>query len=257
MDVIEYNRNRRICFFSDAHLGGHDRETEARKKKMLKEFFSYLADSGTDALFIVGDLWDFGFEYRHVVPKELMWSLVEIHLLVRRGVAVHFIGGNHDFWLDDFLRRQTDMTFHKEAVDVLLGGRRYFVHHGDGISPDDQGYRYLRKFLRNGLLVGLYRSIHPDIGIPFAKWLAGLGKGEKELDPGFPALEKVAETKIKNEGYDGVIFGHRHFPKRETIGSGELIILGDWIRWFSYTMFDRGQLIQESWPEKRGAATAP
>jgi UDP-2,3-diacylglucosamine hydrolase len=140
------------------------------------------------------------------------------------------------------------MICHREPVELQLPGGRFFLAHGDGISSDDAGYRLLKRILRSPLLMTLYRIIHPDIGIPFAKWVAGLGKTDREAEPNFPDLESVGRRKILQEGYQGVIFGHRHAPLQETIEDGRLIVLGDWIRSFTYLRLQDGELSLERWP---------
>lgn len=247
MKTIQHGPDERVFFFSDAHLGGHDSQTESLKIRALSGFVDYLLEVPASAVYIAGDLWDFGFEYKHCLPKELTRSLIELSRLVRAGVKVHFLGGNHDFWIEDFLKEQLGIDYHDGPIDVVLGGRKYFLAHGDGISSDDVGYRLLKRILRSRLLIFLYRSIHPDLGIPLAKWAAGLGRGEREVDPHFPALEEVARRKISEEGYRGAIFGHRHHPKQEALAGGEIIVIGDWIRRFSYLSYTGGELRLEYW----------
>jgi UDP-2,3-diacylglucosamine hydrolase len=248
METIRHNSNEKVFLFSDAHLGGHDDSTETVKVEALGRFFRHLTDTGASALYVVGDFWDFGFEYKHCLPKELLWGLAELGRLTNEGVEVHFIGGNHDFWINDFLVRRIGIICHSNPVELNLDGQRYFLAHGDGISSDDAGYRLLKRILRSRILVRLYGIIHPDIGIPFAKWIAGLGKADKEADPCFPDLESVARKKIVDEGYQGAIFGHRHFPQTEQLETGRIIVLGDWIRWFTYLCFHDGELSLERWP---------
>ena len=248
MEIIKHGSGETVFFFSDVHLGGHDRETEAVKTRALAGFLRHAAEARAAADYIVGDLWDFGFEYRHCLPKEILWALAELSKLQDSGVRVHFLGGNHDFWINDFLVNQMGMFCYPGPVELELAGQRWFLAHGDGLSSDDLGYRILKQILRGRALVALYRILHPDIGIPFAKWVAGLGKTDREAEPDFPDLESVARRKITDEGYHGAIFGHRHYPKRERIDSGEIIVLGDWISRFSYLRYSNGSLTLEKWP---------
>ena len=120
------------------------------------------------ALYVGGDLFDFWFEYGHTVPKRYIGVLQKLGELRRAGLPVTYVGGNHDFWIGDYLRRELDVTFTDEPLPITLQGRRILLAHGDGLGPGDHGYKFLKRVLRNGLARWLFRWIHPDLGIPLA-----------------------------------------------------------------------------------------
>ena len=130
-------------------------------------FFDRVA-SERAALYVNGDLFDFWFEYGHAIPKRFVRVLQALGELRRRAVPVTYVGGNHDFWIGNYLERELDVTFTDEALTLELQGRRIFLAHGDGLGPGDHGYKLLKRLLRNRLARGLFRWIHPDVGIPLA-----------------------------------------------------------------------------------------
>ncbi|MFC1556418.1 UDP-2,3-diacylglucosamine diphosphatase [candidate division KSB1 bacterium] len=237
-----------VLFISDAHLGAEDVKTGHDREKILVAFLRESLKSG-DRLFIVGDLFDFWFEYLTVIPKQGILILSCLRELSEKGVRIDYVAGNHDFWVGDFFRQELGLFFHSEPVEEIIDGKRFFIIHGDGVKRRDAGYRMLKKVFRNRFNIVLYRWLHPDIGIPFAKWCSGssrkytskkdYGGNEEYLDFAKYYFEK---------GFDYVVMGHTHDPVFERIDVIKAFVnIGDWIEHFSYVRFFNGELTLESY----------
>ena len=227
-----------LYIFSDAHLGAGDQAEEKKKQAAIARLIKRVKTDG-DRLVILGDLFDFWFEYKHAVPKDHHRVLFMLHDLVERGITVDYVAGNHDFWIGDFFEEQIGLKVHSEHFDLDYCGRKLHLIHGDGLAPADWGYRILKRILRNKLNIWLYRKISPDWGIPLAKMVAGGSRkyayGRNDIYA--PDYAAYSENKLK-EGYDTVVIGHLHTPINETTPDGTYLNTGDFIKHFSYVVID-------------------
>ncbi len=236
-----------VVFLSDAHLGAESGEREAERAARLHDFLATLPGH-TERLYIVGDLFDFWFEYRTAIPRQHFATLAALRRLRESGVPITYLNGNHDFWLGRFLEDEVGVTPHEGPLILERQGRNLWVHHGDGLIGGDLGYRVLKRVLRSRASVALYRLLHPDLGIPLAHWVSGRSRHAR--DPARFPLERLwNEVALPRfaEGYDAVIIGHFHrvFERRED--GRELIVLGDWITQFTYAVLRDGRLSLETW----------
>lgn len=237
-------------FISDVHLGLADRATERAKEDRLLEFLRSILSS-TDQLFILGDLFDFWFEYKTVIPKGFHRTISALQEFTEKGIPVHFLAGNHDFWMGDFFSTELGVVIHRDPFEVTIDSTRIYLHHGDGLAQKDLGYRLIKPVLRNRVNIALYRWLHPDIGVRLARGSSRTSRaytsakhyGEEE------AMLKYAAEKIA-QGVDVVIMGHRHQPQHEKIGNGLYVNLGDWISYSSYGKLARGKMTLETWRKK-------
>ncbi len=165
-----------VYFFSDVHFGAADKAGEERKIEKLNTLLEKVKGDG-EKLFILGDLFDFWFEYKHAIPNEHLRIIFRLASLVESGKEVHYISGNHDFWLGEFLSREAGIIIHRDFYEFTEQGLEIFLIHGDGLSPSDWGYRILKKILRNRVNIWLYRKIPPDWGIPLAKYVSSSSRG--------------------------------------------------------------------------------
>lgn len=234
-----FSESRRLLFVSDAHLGAPagppDRETR------FVDFLERMGGS-IDGLMIVGDLFDFWFEYRHAIPKGHFRALAAIAAIRARGIPVLIFGGNHDFWAGAHLRGEVGIETVDEPVSFTIQGRRVFVAHGDGLGGGDHGYKLLKRVLRSRACIALYRSIHPDIGIPFAYRLSSVSRRHTEpKDILLPKLVRDIAAPRLREGHDAVVMGHVHEPTHVRLSGGDYLILGDWIENFTYAILEEGR----------------
>jgi UDP-2,3-diacylglucosamine hydrolase len=234
-----------VYFFSDVHLGSSDKEREKLKLDKLYSLLDIIKVDGSKA-FILGDLFDFWFEYRHAIPKEHLQVVFRLASMVEDGIEIHYISGNHDFWLGEFLSREVGIVIHRDYYEITEEGKKIFMIHGDGLSPSDWKYRILKKILRNKFNIWLYRKIPPDWGIPLARYVSSSSRSHtsaREIEF-IKDYEKYAAGKIA-EGYDAVLIGHTHRPDRIEIDTGVYLNTGDFINHFSYARFENGQLTLE------------
>lgn len=237
----------RTYFFSDVHLGLGSREQEKAKEDHLLAFLDAIFPT-TERLFIVGDLFDFWFEYKTVIPKGFHRTLAALQKFTDAGKPIDFLVGNHDCWMGDFFEDEIGATVHRQPFELTIEGKRIFLHHGDGLADNDLGYKLIKPVLRNRFNVWLYRWLHPDIGVRLAKgssrtsrdYTSGKHYGEEE------GMIREATNKI-GEGFEVVIMGHRHKPIAMTIGKGTYINLGDWITYNTYAEFSNGSIELKTW----------
>ena len=227
-------------FVADAHLGqGSPDSNRARERDLLRLFDAVLAERA--ALYVVGDLFDFWFEYGYTVPKHYIGVLQKLGELRRAGLAVTYIGGNHDFWIGDYLKRELDVAFTDRPLPLSVQGRRILLAHGDGMGPGDKCYKFLKGVLRNGLARGLFRWIHPDIGIPLARMTSRTSRHRAprpRRSEGW-LFETVARP-VFRAGYDALVLAHFHLPVHRRESDGELLVLGDWIERRTYALLEDG-----------------
>ncbi len=235
-----------VIFFSDVHLGSGNREEETAKEDVLLSFLKSKME-GTTALFIAGDLFDFWFEYKTVIPKGFHRTLSAIHEYTSRGIPVHYLTGNHDFWMRDFFATELGCEVHREPFEMTIQGKRVFLHHGDGLAKNDLGYRMIKPVLRNRFNIWLYRWLHPDLGVPLARGSSKSSReytSEKHYEES--GLTEFATARI-NEGTDIVIMGHQHKPSQTHINKGTYINLGDWITYHTYAELENGVIALKTW----------
>ena len=230
-------------FFSDVHLGASESEEEKQKEQKLLDFLDKIKKDATH-LFIVGDLFDFWFEYKYVIPKRFFNLLDVLKSITDQGIETHLLAGNHDFYLGTFFDKYLNIKTWQDEYTFILNGKRFYLWHGDGLGKKDVGYRILKRILRNKFNLRLFKLLHPDFGIPFARLVSGSSrKYTNQLNHLRDESDyiKFAEDRF-DEGYDYVLMGHRHNPLLHQSGKKKYINLGDWIIYFTYAVFDGNEL---------------
>jgi UDP-2,3-diacylglucosamine hydrolase len=223
-----------LYIFSDAHLGSGPPDKEVEKAKQIERLFELVRADG-DRLVILGDLFDFWFEYKHAIPKDQHRVLFLLYGLRERGITIDYLGGNHDFWMHDFFEKQMGINVHQDSIDMEYAGKKLHLIHGDGIAKADGGYRFLKRILRNRLNIWLYRKLTPDWAIPLAKSFSRSSQQyTARREHSFASdYEEYARTKIE-DGYHLVAIGHLHVPVKRDFPGGIYINTGDFINHFSY-----------------------
>lgn len=218
-----------VYFFSDVHLGYLRRADDRVREDMLLQFLDYIARDA-ERIFIVGDLFDYWFEYSTVIPKYFYRTLAALERLARSGIPIEYLMGNHDFGHQRFFGEEIGITIERGDIERTLGGKRFFIAHGDGKVKNDTGYLILRAILRNKISIKLFQWIHPDIGIGLATQSSRKSRlytdaKEYGTEDGLMefATEKIAE------GFDYVIMGHRHLAGIYPSGGGYYVNLGHWL----------------------------
>jgi len=231
-----------LYIFSDAHLGSGPDELEEKKVTAIRRLFEMVMVDG-DRLVVLGDLFDFWFEYKYAIPKVHYQVLCMMMDVGRHGVAIDYVSGNHDFWMDDFFEKHVGVTVHRDYLDMAYQGKRLHLIHGDGLAPGDGGYRFLKRILRNRLNIWLYRKLPPDWALPLARKVSGSSRSyTSQRDHEFAKdYEVYARGKVA-EGYDVVAIGHLHIPVKQQMEGGVYINTGDFISHFSYVKITESEV---------------
>ncbi|MFO7890648.1 MAG: UDP-2,3-diacylglucosamine diphosphatase [bacterium] len=238
------HEKQKYFFISDAHLGAEKNE-EIKKKKLIS-FLNFI-NKKNNTIFIIGDLFDFWFEYKYVIPNKNFSILCMLNKMINNGVKIKYITGNHDFWIGDFFKNMGIEIF-RDPIFISLNNKKFYIAHGDGLLKADHGYKILKKILRNPLNIKLYRLIHPDIGIALAHLFSNLSRTKKNKNYEDKYIN-FARNKFKN-GIDYMIFGHTHIPLEFTEKEKKLINIGDWINHFTYGYFENNNLELKKWNER-------
>jgi UDP-2,3-diacylglucosamine hydrolase len=235
---------KKIYFASDLHLGVPDHTSSLVREK---KFVSWLDMIKGDAeeLHLVGDVFDFWFEYKKAVPRGFVRILGKLAELADSGIPIFWYLGNHDMWIFDYIPKELGVTMLDGEVSREFNGKRFHIAHGDGLGPGDNGYKFLKKVFRSRLCQWLFARLHPNFGIGLADTFSRRSREiEVDKDAVFLGEEKEwllihSKEVLKNQEVDYFIYGHRHYPLDLEIGEGTRCInLGDWITHFTYAVFD-------------------
>lgn len=240
--------DKKIYFASDNHLGapGPD-ESRPREKLFVQWLDSIKADAG--AIFLLGDLFDFWFEYKTVVPKYFTRTLGKLAELSDAGIPIYYFVGNHDLWMNGYFEAELNITVFHKPQQFSFNHTSFFVGHGDGLGPHDKGYKRMKKVFTNPVAKWFFRWLHPDLGVKLAQYLSVKNKlisGDADIQ--FLGEEKewlvhYSRRKLEQQHYDYFVFGHRHLPLEIALNEKSTYVnLGDWITYFTYAVFDGNRL---------------
>lgn len=237
-----------IYFTSDHHFGAPTKELSTPRETLFLEWLNE-KEQDMGALFILGDLFDFWFEYKTVVPKGFVRILGKLAQLKDSGISIYFFVGNHDLWMHDYFETELGIPVFRSPQVFNLNGKRFFIGHGDGLGPGDLGYKRMKKVFTNPFSKWLFRWLHPDLGMRLGNYLSVKNKlisGDEDaqfLGEDKEWLVLYAKRKLETQHYDYFIFGHRHLPMRVPLNENSTYLnLGDWIGYYSYADFKATQL---------------
>lgn len=235
---------KKIYFLSDFHLGAPDAATSLAREKRVCRFLDSIKNDA-EQVFIVGDLFDFWFEYRQVVPKGYVRILGKLAELTDNGIPVHFFVGNHDMWMKDYFQKELNIPVYYEPKVFVLHDKKFLIGHGDGLGPGDHGYKAMKKVFRNPLSKWLFGILPPYIGIGIANYFSRKSRAKTgTVDEIFLGEDNewliiYSKEILKEEHFDYFIFGHRHLPIDIKLDDNSRYInLGEWIKYDSYAVFD-------------------
>ncbi|MDB2556146.1 UDP-2,3-diacylglucosamine diphosphatase [Flavobacteriaceae bacterium] len=243
MTTIITSENKKIYFASDQHLGAPTPEASLpREKKFVAWLDAIKEDAGT--VFLLGDLFDFWFEYKTVVPKGFVRVLGKLAELKDAGIDIYFFVGNHDLWMRDYFQKELNIPVFHEPQEFDINGKLFLIGHGDGLGPGDYGYKRMKKVFTFPFFKWLFRWLHPDIGVKLGHYFSVKNKlisGDEDaqfLGEQNEWLALYCRKKLTEKHYDFFIFGHRHLPLEIELNSSSTYInLGDWIQYFTYGEF--------------------
>lgn len=234
-------------FISDIHLGLQEKSIEDKKERLLVRFLEF-ALSEAKELFILGDLFDYWFEYRRVYQKGYFRALTALQNIADKNIKIHYLIGNHDFLHRDFFREEIGCTMYENPFEINLCDKKFFLAHGDGMVSNDLGYKILKKILRNKGVQALYSLIHPDLGIAIASNTSKTSR-DYTAQKHYGEIDGLFETaKIKiDSGFDYVIMGHSHFRAIQNYNKGMYINLGSWLTEPCYGIFKNNKFEIIDW----------
>jgi UDP-2,3-diacylglucosamine hydrolase len=233
----------KIYFVSDVHLGAPALKNNHERELRFTRWLDSINDN-VQELYLMGDIFDFWWEYKKVVPRGFTRILGRIANLTDRGIPVYFFPGNHDLWVFDYLPTELGVVVHHKEIVKEIAGKKFFLAHGDGLDASDVGYNRLKKIFTNKKLQWLFSRLHPNFALYIAhNWskssrIAKIEK-EDEFNVNVDGMYKFAESFLKSESVDYFIFGHRHKMVNTLMNEKtRFVLLGDWIKNFSYGVFD-------------------
>ena len=240
---IKLNPSKRIYFCSDNHLGSPNGNLSLEREKI---FITWLDQIKIDAqaIFFLGDLFDFWFEYKKVVPKGFTRLFGKLAELSDSGIDLFFFVGNHDCWIGNYFEDELGINVFHKKVDLNIDNYNILIGHGDGLGPGDNKYKFLKLLFRNPILKKLFSFIHPDIGISLGSFLSKKNKILSGNEKVFESEDKemlfsYCKDVLKTKYYHFFIFGHRHIPLELDLGNNSKYFnTGDWITHFSYLVYD-------------------
>ena len=241
----------KVYFASDFHLGVPDHTSSLVREKLIVKWLDEIKDDASE-IYLLGDIFDFWFEYKTVVPRGFVRLLGKIAEITDAGIPVHIFTGNHDMWMFDYLPLELNVTLIRTHLTKEFNGKKFFIGHGDGIGPGDHGYKFIKAVFANKVCQWLFARIHPNLAFKIANfWSAKSRVATEQLK--FVGEEHeyqiiFAKDMLKIEHIDYFIFGHRHIPHDIELSEGSRYInLGDWITSFTYAVFDGENLELKSY----------
>lgn len=246
---------KNIYFASDFHLGAPNLEESLKREKRIVAWLNFIEPDAKE-IFLVGDIFDFWFEYKRAIPKGFVRLQGKIAELTDKGIPVHIFTGNHDMWIFDYLPKELGVSLYREPITRTFGDKKFFIGHGDGLGPGDRGYKFLKKVFASKFCQWCFARLHPNFGI----WLADRSSktsraatakdDEKFLGEENEWLAIFAKETLQKEHFDYFIFGHRHLPLELKVGENSTYFnLGEWINYYTYLVFDGETCEMKTFPK--------
>lgn len=243
-----------VYFASDMHFGIPDIESSKERESLFISWLNKIKADATD-LFIMGDMFDFWFEWKHVVPRGYIRLLGKLAELSDEGIRLHFFIGNHDMWMFDYFEKELKAKVYKENEIFELQGKKIFLSHGDGLGPGDNGYKFIKAIFRNKISQWFYARLHPNFASSLALFFSNKSRysnikkntenSQRERQLTVSQVVFAKET-LKTEHIDYFIFGHQHTPEKEELSqNSKLYNIGNWLTDFSYLKLENGEIFQE------------
>jgi UDP-2,3-diacylglucosamine hydrolase len=234
----------KVYFASDFHLGMDARLSSIEREKKVVRWLDMVSQDAEE-IYIVGDLFDYWFEYKHTVPKGFVRILGKLAAIRDMGIPVYFFTGNHDMWLFRYFEEELDIPTYRAPITRCIKGKNFFIGHGDGLGPGDRGYKMLKAVFANAFCQWAFKWIHPDVGLPLMRFFSQTSRKYTGDEAPFTNPEKewlvhFSNQHRKTNEIDFYIFGHRHLPidYRITSGNARYINLGEWMHACSYGVWD-------------------
>lgn len=242
--MTQLPQDKKIYFASDFHLGVPNYDDSLAREKRLVAWLDSIKHDAAE-IYLVGDLFDFWFEYKTVIPKYFTRLLGKLAELRDNGIPITFFTGNHDMWMFGYFEEELGIPVIRKPIDREINGKKFHIAHGDGLGPGDNGYKFIKKVFASKICQWLFKWVHPDIGIGVANYFSGTSRKKTgDSDAKFLGEENewlviYSREKLEEQHRDFFIYGHRHLPMDIKLNeNSKYINLGDWIHHFTYAVFD-------------------
>jgi UDP-2,3-diacylglucosamine hydrolase len=247
---------KKIYFASDFHLGAPNYENSLVREKKIVEWLTSIEEDAHE-IFLLGDVFDFWFEYKSAIPKGFVRLQGKIANLTDKGIKIHWFYGNHDMWVFDYIPKELGVTLHTSEIRLSYNDHQFFIGHGDGLGPGDNGYKFIKKVFRSKISQWCFARLHPNFGIGLANFFSKKSRlATGDTDTVFHGEEKemliqYCKSVLQSEKIDFFVFGHRHLPIDFQLTEwSKYINTGDWIKYFSYAVYDGKKLELQRFNEK-------
>lgn len=235
---------KKLYFASDFHLGVPDHATSLTRERLIVSWLDSVRHDA-QAIYLLGDIFDFWFEYRHVIPKGFVRLQGKLAELSDAGIPIFFFTGNHDMWMFDYFKKEMDITIFREPVVIEAGSQKILVGHGDGLGPGDHSYKFLKKFFNSGVCQWLFARIHPNLGLSIANYwskqsrISNTKEEEKFKSEENEFLLTYCRQVEQTAHHDFYIFGHRHLPLDLRVSdTSRYINTGEWVHYNTYAEYN-------------------
>ncbi len=239
--------SEKIYFASDFHLGiPNAQKSRERELKIIRWLDECKKDA--HAIFLVGDLFDFWFEYKTTIPKGFSRFQGKLAEIADSGIQLHIFSGNHDLWMFGYFEEEFNAHVYSEPIELDINGTTVHVGHGDGLGPGDEGYKFLKKIFTNNFFQGAFHWLHPNVGIGLANYWSSKSRAQanntEQIFLGDNEWLWTYAKKLEEEEHrDYYIFGHRHLPLNLEVGNNSKYInLGEWLNSYTFAEYSNGQI---------------
>jgi UDP-2,3-diacylglucosamine hydrolase len=233
-----------IYFASDFHLGAPNHEESRKRENKIVDWLSSIEHDAA-AIFLMGDIFDFWFEYGTTIPKGNIRLQGKLAFMADAGIPIIMFTGNHDMWMFGYFTEEMNIPIYRDLLELDVEGTRMLIGHGDGLGPGDHTYKLLKKIFRNKMCQWLFERLHPNTGMAIANYwssqsrISNTEKGEDAFLGDKEYLVQFCNEMEEKSHFDYYVFGHRHLPLDVKIGeSSRYINLGEWVSHFTYGKFD-------------------
>ena len=249
MISINTTSDKKVYFASDQHLGAPTQEASFPREK---KFITWLNEVKQDAaaIFLLGDLFDFWFEYKTVVPKGFVRALGKLAEIKDSGIPIYFFVGNHDLWMNDYFETELNIPVYHKPQEFMINDKLFFIGHGDGLGPHDKGYKRMKKVFTFPLFKWMFKWLHPDLGVRLGQYMSVKNKlisGDEDatfLGEENEWLVQYCKRKLETKHYAYFVFGHRHLPLEIKLNEkSKYINLGDWVKYFTYLTVEKNNVL--------------
>ena len=245
MITITTSKNKKVYFASDQHFGAPTSEASLPREKIFVAWLESIKNDA-EALFLLGDLFDFWFEYEKVVPKGFVRVIGKLAEISDSGIPIYFFVGNNDLWMKDYFEKELNIHVYHKSQEFLINNKKFLIGHGDGLGPGDLGFKRMKKVFTFSLFQWFFRWLHPDLGVKLGQYMSVKNKlisGEeaaKFIGDEKEWLVQYCKKKLIEKHYDYFVFGHRHLPLEIKLNENSTYInLGDWIQYYTFGVFDK------------------